>query len=52
MRKAIKAAAIAVGIAAALNGLFWLVMHIAAETGIKTSTSAGMRPKHKKAGPL
>lgn len=36
MRKAIKAAAIAVGIAAALNGIFWLVMHIAAETGIKS----------------
>ena len=35
MRKAIRAAAVAVGIAAALNGLSWLVMHIAAETGIK-----------------
>lgn len=33
--KALKAAAAALGGLALINGLFWLVMHIAAETGIK-----------------
>ncbi len=33
--KALKATAAALGGLALINGLFWLVMHIAAETGIK-----------------